>query len=215
MNISSLQSVVNMEALDKLLAQSLSTIIKKQLGASTCQKVESRLKERYGLDLVDSIKEFYTLDATLREFFGAGADALEEDFLNHLISLQSGTKGRQWLTIENQDLARLILESYGHREKRLILDAAFKKPNAILEILDACNIPRSSGYRIINELVEDGLLTEEGYSETSDGKKVSKYTSLFEKVKIEIEREGMVIQIMLKENILNESNIIKILRRGK
>ena len=215
MNINSLQPVVNMGALDKLLAQSLATIIKKQLGASTCQKVESRLKERYGFDLVDSIKEFYTLDATLREFFGAGADALEGDFLNNLISLQSGTKGRQWLTIENQDLARLILESYGHREKRLILDTAFKKPNVILEILDACNIPRSSGYRIINELVEDGLLTEEGYSETSDGKKVSKYTSLFEKVKIEIEREGMVVQIMLRENILNESNIIRILRRGK
>jgi hypothetical protein len=45
----------------------------------------------------------------------------------------------------------------------------------------------TSGYRMINQLVEDGLLTEEGYAETSDGKKVSKYTALFEKVKIEIE----------------------------
>ena len=215
MNISPLQSVVSVAALDKLLAQSLVAIIKKQLGTSTYQKVEARLKERYGLDLIDSIKDFYTLDATLREFFGAGADRLEEDFLNHLVSLQSGTKGRQWLTIENQDLARLILESYGNSEKRLILDAAFKKPNVILEILDACNIPRSSGYRIINELVEDGLLTEEGYAETSDGKKVSKYTSLFEKVKIEIGKENIVVEVMLKENILNESNVIKILRRGK
>lgn len=215
MNISPLQSVVSMAALDKLLAQSLASIIKKQLGTSTYQKVEARLKERYGLDLIDSIKDFYTLDATLREFFGAGADSLEEDFLNHLVSLQSGTKGRHWLTIENQDLARLIFESYGYREKRLILDAAFKKPNVILEILDACNIPRSSGYRIINELVEDGLLTEEGYAETADGKKVSKYTSLFEKVKIEIGKESIVVEVMLKENILNESNVIKILRRGK
>ncbi len=215
MNISPLQSVVSVAALDKLLAQSLVAIIKKQLGTSTYQKVEARLKERYGLDLIDSIKDFYTLDATLREFFGAGADRLEEDFLNHLVSLQSGTKGRQWLTIENQDLARLILESYGNSEKRLILDAAFNKPNVILEILDACNIPRSSGYRIINELVEDGLLTEEGYAETSDGKKVSKYTSLFEKVKIEIGKENIVVEVMLKENILNESNVIKILRRGK
>jgi DNA-binding IclR family transcriptional regulator len=36
-------------------------------------------------------------------------------------------------------------------------------------------IPKSSGYRLINQLVEDGLLTEEGNAETSDGKKVSKY----------------------------------------
>jgi hypothetical protein len=40
---------------------------------------------------------------------------------------------------------------------------------------------------MINQLVEDGLLTEESYAETSDGKKVSKYTALFEKVKIEID----------------------------
>jgi hypothetical protein len=40
---------------------------------------------------------------------------------------------------------------------------------------------------MINQLVEDGLLTEEGYAETSDGKKVSKCTALFEKIKIEID----------------------------
>jgi hypothetical protein len=40
---------------------------------------------------------------------------------------------------------------------------------------------------MINELVEDGLVMEEGYAETSDDKKVSKYTALFEKVKIEID----------------------------
>jgi hypothetical protein len=32
----------------------------------------------------------------------------------------------------------------------------------------------TSGYRMINQLVEDALLTEEGYAETSDGKKERK-----------------------------------------
>jgi hypothetical protein len=62
--------------------------------------------------------------------------------------------------------------------------------------------------------VEDGLLTEEGYAETSEGKKVSKYTALFEKIKIEIDTKGLNVQVLLKENILNESRIIRILLRG-
>ena len=199
-------------ALDRLLTQALASLIREKLGEKTCEKIEARLQQRYNLSLVDSIKEFYTLDATLREFFGAGADGIEEDFKDRLISFSTTAKGRQWITIENKDLAELILESYGDREKRLILENAFREPGVILEILEKCNIPKSSGYRIINQLVEDGLLAEEGYSETADGKKVSKYTSLFEKTRIEIDAtKGMIIQVLLKENILNESQIVRIL----
>jgi hypothetical protein len=201
-------------ALDTLLAHAMASLIREKLGQITCQRIEERLQERYNLSLVDSIKDFYTLDGTLREIFGAGADGIEEDFKNRLISFSTPIKGRQWITIENKDLAQLILESYGDREKRFILENAFKEPGVILHILEKCNIPKSSGYRIINQLVEDGLLAEEGHSETADGKKVSKYTSLFEKIRIEIDAtKGIIIQVLLKENILNESQILRILLR--
>ena len=202
-------------ALDRLLAQALASILKEKLGEKTCAKIESRLMERYSLSLVDSIKDFSTLDATLREFFGAGADGIEDDFKDHLISFNYTSKGRQWITIENKDLAQLILESYGDRDKRLILETAYREPGVILDLLEKCSIPKSSGYRIINQLVEDGLLTEEGYAEATDGKRVSKYTSLFEKTQIEIDAtKGMTVRVLLKENILNESQIVKILLRG-
>ncbi|MGI0082821.1 MAG: transcriptional regulator [Nitrosopumilaceae archaeon] len=198
-----------MNALDKLLAEALASVIKVKLGAKTYQKVEDRLRERYGLTVVEAIKDFHTLDATLREFFGAGADNLERDFLDHLVSLDT-KKGQPWVTIENPDLARLILESYGNREKKMILDAALKKPNVILEILEDCKIPKSSGYRIINELVEDGLLAEEGYT-TAEGRKVSLYTALFKNANIDIQNGNLVVKVMLKENILHESYLVKIL----
>jgi DNA-binding MarR family transcriptional regulator len=202
-------------ALDRLLAQALASIIKEKLGQKTCENIETRLQQRYNLSLVDSIKDFYTLDATLREFFGAGADGIESDFTNRLITFSTSSKGKQWMSIENKELAQLILESYGDREKRLILEAAYREPGVILDILDRCGIPKSSGYRIINQLVEDGLLTEEGHSEASDGKKVSKYTSLFEKTKIEIDiAKGLIVQVLLRDNILNESQIVRILLRG-
>lgn len=214
-------------ALDRLLAQALESMIREKLGQKTCEKIETRLRQRYNLDLAASIKDFYTLDATLREFFSSGADAIEEDFANRLISINTPAKGRHWISIENRELAELILSTYGDKEKRIILEVAFTLPSTILNILEAARIPKSSGYRIINQLVENGLLTEQGYAESSDGKKVNKYTSLFEKVNITIDTNGLIfdagiplpslpiVEVLLKENILNESQIIRVLLREK
>jgi hypothetical protein len=200
-------------ALDKLLSQALESIIKQKLGDKVLKKIEQRLQERYNVTITDAIRDFHIFDATLREFFGTGADTMEEEFKERLISFNASSKGRQWITIENQELADLILESYGDKEKRLILNTALKSPNVILDILEQCNIPKSSGYRLVSELVNDGLLTEEGTAKTSDGKTVSKYTALLEKIKIEIEAEGIQIHVLLKEHILEESSIYKILIR--
>lgn len=200
-------------ALDKLLSQALESIIKKKLGEPVLKKIGQRLQDRYGMSTTDAIRDFQIFDATLREFFGTGADTMEEEFKEHLVSLNASSKGRQWVTIENQDLINLILDSYGSKEKRLILNTALKSPNVILEILEQCDIPKSSGYRLISELVNDGLLTEEGFAKTSDGKTVSKYTALLEKIKIEIDGDGTQVQVLLKEHILEESSIFKILIR--
>jgi hypothetical protein len=206
--------IVMTSALDRLLAQALESVIREKLGQKSCERIEDRLHQRYNMSMAESIMNFYTLDATLREFFAAGADVIEEDFAKKLFSISSGAKGKQWITIENKDLAQLIFEAYGDREKSLILETAFKKPAVILEILDATGIPSSSGYRIINRLVQDGLLTEVEFAETSDGKKVSKYTALIERVRFEIDKKGLVVQVLLRENILNESQIVRILLRN-
>lgn len=214
-------------ALDRLLGQTLESMIREKLGQKTCEKIEVRLRQRYNLDLAASINDFYTLDATLREFFSSGADAIEEDFANNLISINTSAKGRRWILIENSELAELILSTYGDKDKRIILEVAFTNPSVILDILEATRIPKSTGYRLINQLVENGLLTEQGYAESSDGKKVNKYTALFERIKIEIDTSGLiftsgiplpsfpVVEVLLKENILNESQIIRVLLREK
>jgi predicted transcriptional regulator len=201
-----------MNALDKLLAQALTAVIKKKLGEKTYEKIEIRLRERYKITPADAVRDFQKLDATLREFFGPGADAMEKDFLEHIISLDTSKTDRPWVIIENQELAQLILESYGDREKKQILDVAFRKPDVILDILERCNIPKSTGYRIINELVDDGLLTESGYATTDDGKRVNLYTSLFENVKIEIMQGKISVRVQLKEEVLHESFLVRILR---
>ena len=210
MNIKQAQQLTFMSTLDRMLAKTMAEIIKEKTDEKTRQNLEIRLQARYGTNIIEAIEDFHKFDATLREFFGPKADALEKDFLAQLISLDTSKKGITWIIIKNQDLSKLILESYGDRDKRLILDMALKTPGPILDILESCKIPKSSGYRIINELTEDGLLIEEGYT-TSEGKNVVTYTALFENVTIDIEKSGIVVKVLVKENIFRESFLVKIL----
>ena len=201
-----------MSALDKLFAQTVASVIRKNLGEKTYLTIEKRLKERWDITVVDAIRDFNKFDAILREIFGAGADAIEYDILHKIFSLQSSRKGSSLISIENHELSNAVLETYGNSEKRMILNSAFKKPAPILDILENCDIPKSTGYRVIGEMLNDGFLTESGLSTTSDGKKVSRYTSLFSEVKIDIRLEELVVEVVLKDELLTESKLVKVLQ---
>ena len=205
---------ISMSALDNLLAESLSSMIKQKLGNKTFQKIEKRLNERYGITVYEAIRDFQKLDATLREFFGPGADEMERDFLGNFLSIDKSRKEKPLIVIENQKLATLILESFGDPDKKTILDSSLREPNVIMDILDICRIPKSSGYRVVGELIKDGLLTEKGFATTRDGKKVSRYVTLFENVKIEIQGQKVIAKVQINEDFLRESYLMKIMQEA-
>src|SRR5574338_189140 len=109
-----------MAGLDRLLAKSLDTIIRKNLGEKTIKKIEDRLFERYGISLTQSIEQFQKLDAVLREFFGAGADGLEQRFIENICDVKT-TNNNNSITINNSTLTKIILESFGDDDKKKIL----------------------------------------------------------------------------------------------
>jgi hypothetical protein len=201
-----------MNALDKLFAQTVTSVIRKSLGEKSYLAIEKRLEERWSITVSDAIQDFNKFDAILREIFGAGADAIEYDILHKIFSLRSSKKGTSLISIENPDLSKTILATYGNPEKRLILNFAFNTPAPILDILENCGIPKSTGYRVISEILDDGFLTESGFSTTSDGKKVNKYTSLFSEVKIDIKLDNLTIHVVLKDELITESNLVKVLQ---
>ena len=145
MYVSTEEQHTKMGALDKLFAQTVAAVIRKNLGEKTYLTIEKRLMERWSMTIVDAIQDFNKFDAILREIFGAGADAIEYDILHKIFSLQSSKKGSSLISIETPDLAKAILETYGNPEKKLILSSAFNKPAPILDILENCGIPKSTG----------------------------------------------------------------------
>lgn len=200
-----------MGGLDHLLAKSLDQIIRKNLGNQTIKRIEKRLFEKYGISLTASMEDFQKIDIVLREFFGAGTDALEKKFLQSICKTKESERKDKWVTIEEKVIAQKILEAYGDDEKASIINTILNKPLIIFDILNKCKIPQTSGYRKINSLINDGLLINKGFAVAEDGKKIKKYGSLFENVRINIVKNQVVVDIQLSKQNFNESSILQVI----
>ena len=196
--------------LDTLLVPSLRKSIEENLGKDTLNKIEQRLMERHGLGLVQAIKNFHKFDSVLREFFGAGADGLEQKFLQKVVSVEKSKQtDSNWIQMKDPELARIFLESFADQDKKSILGSVMTTPLIIAKILDSCKIPQTSGYRKINYLINNGLLVSNGFELAHDGKKVKKYETIFENVKVDIIKNDVEVKVQLKNTLLSESSILQ------
>ena len=138
---------------------------------------------------------------------------MEKKFLDSVISIEkTKNENYEWITIEDEYLSKTILESFGDGDNKAIMNSVLDKPRIVLDILDMCKIPQTSGYRKINSLIKNRLLIPTGSTTSRDGKSVAKYTSLFENVKINIEKNKVVIQARLGRELLNKSSIIQLVK---
>jgi len=196
--------------LDNLLVPSLRKSIEENLGKDTLNKIEQRLMERHGLGLVQAIKNFSKFDSVLREFFGAGADGLEQKFLQKIVNIEKSTSSQSnWIQIKDPELSRVFLESFADQDKKSIIGSVMDTSLIIANILETCKIPQTSGYRKINFLINNGLLVANGFELAQDGKKVKKYETIFDNVQVDIIKNNVEVKVQLKKSLLGESSILQ------
>jgi len=107
-------------------------------------------------------------------------------------------------------LAKVFLESFADEDKKAIIGTVLDTSLIIADILSACNVPQTSGYRKINQLIDAGLLISNGYEIATDGKKTKKYESIFDNVKMDIEKNIVVVKVQLKKTSLQESVVLQV-----
>jgi len=155
------------------------------------------------------LEQFQKLDSVLREYFGAAADGLEQKFLKSVCTVNF-TNDETWLVIDNSVLTGVILGSFGDDDKKRILGALNGNPLIVSQIIDLCSIAQTSGYRKVNALIDDGLLVPSGYITTNDGKKVSKYRSVFDNIKIDIVKNKITVSLRLAKEDIGSSTILTV-----
>jgi len=197
--------------LDTLLASSVQCLIEKNLGEETIKKVKDRLFERYGINLTQAIEDFHKFDSVLQEFFGQGAEGLEAKLLETIIKTEKTKENikSDWITIQDQNFAKIFLEALGDPDKKAILNSVLDKPLIVAEILEICKVPQTSGYRKINMLIKDGLLIQNGQYLTDDRKRVTKYQSVFRNINIELGRNSVRVKTQMNKEIITESSILR------
>ena len=199
--------------LDNLLVPSLRKTIEENLGEKTLNKIEQRLIERHGVSLIQAIKEFSKFDSVLREFFGAGADGLENKFLENIVTVEKATQtNSEWFSIRDEQLSKIYLESLGDPDKKSIMNSVIDQALIVSDILNTCKIPQTSGYRKINSLIKDGLLISNGFGITKDGKKITKYETLHSNIRIAVEKNNVTIKVQIKKQSVEHSSIFQTIK---
>lgn len=202
----------NMSGLDTLISRSLEGAIKNNLGQQTFEKIEQRVFEKHGISLSQAVQDFKKMDSVLKEFFGSGALGIEKQILDDILVMNEiKSKEKNWITIEDPILTKLILESLGDEDKKNILNSVIDESRIIYDILEISGIPQTSGYRKINTLIQNGMLIPNGSALTNDGKKITKYKSIFKNINIEIEKNKIAVHVLPTNESFAQSTVMQLI----
>lgn len=141
-------------------------------------------------------KDTYMMDRTNqqdRSLHFANLSNLRNHLLKPDRTVEDNGKGSPWINIGEKSLMQFILETFVDPEKKKILNLTAEKTLTVPEILQICEVPTTSGYRKINSLIESGLLIKNHGGSLKKGRKIRKYRSIFEDVKISIDMNKISI----------------------
>ena len=198
-----------MPGIDLLLAKSFSSKIKKNLDPKIEQELKLGLFKRYGLSIKQSMEDFSEFDEIFEEVAGIDSQKFEKDCFMEIVNLEYGEKEVVTLEIKDKLLVEQILNLLGNKETRKIIEETGKKPLLISEILQICKLSQTSGYRKINSLIRNGFLIKSGQKLTDKKRPIGKYSIIWKKINIEIQKEEYGVKMAISKKIIDNSTIIQ------
>ena len=192
-----------MPGIDRLISTSLSDTIKKKLDKEVLKNIERKLFLEYGMSIKLSIEHFNKFSEVLKIVGNIDVKKFENECLNEIIKIKKINENYS-VKIIDQKLIDLIIESCGDSEIRKILNCVFNNDLTIPQILNEAKIPKTSGYRKIENLIINGLIFESGIIR-SESKRISKYKCVFDEIKINLKENNITIEGIVKKKILDKS----------
>jgi hypothetical protein len=198
-----------MNELDGFLFKAILQAIKNQINTEKIGDIEQKLEQEHGLKFSDLFNRFDEMKNSLFEF-ESELKKIEDEILRDFLTVEtSDATLEKWLVIKNKYLTELILKTFADEDKKAILDLTRDNVETIPKILVLCNLPNTSGYRKMNQLIEDGFVTPIGLSETFEGKRAILYKSIIQKIQIIINRNVIITKILIPREIVNSSQIVR------
>ena len=100
------------------------------------------------------------------------------------------------------------MELFGEAETRKIISSLLENEHTIPQILKESRVPKTSGYRKIENLILHGLIIESG-KVLSESKKISKLQCVFQDIKLDIKKEKIVVSGSISQKMFEKSTSMK------
>ncbi len=196
-----------MGGIDKIIASSLSCEIKKNLDLEILKNTEKELFLEHGMSIKLSIEHFHKFTSVLRKNSTIDVKKFEKDYIGKILKVKK-RNDKFLVTIVDSDLRDLILELFGEVETRKIISTLLENEYTIPQILKESKVPKTSGYRKIENLILHGLIIESGKI-LSESKKISKLQCVFEEIKLEIKKDKIAIIVIVNKKMFEKSTSMK------
>lgn len=195
-----------MGGIDRFLAFELSSEIKRQLPENELEKLERRLFFDEGMSIKLSMEHFNKFHNKLKRTQGQNPTNFEKKCIQNLCKFKK-TDDSFTVKILNDKLIQKIIENFGDQETRQMLQPIMSEAQTTPEILKISNVPKTSAYRKIENLILNGILVEDSKIK-SKSKKISKYVCVFEQVSIKF-TSSILVEVRLSKDHVQKSTILK------
>ncbi|MHA7733326.1 transcriptional regulator [Nitrosopumilus sp. S6] len=196
-----------MAGLDRLISTSLRTKIKKKIDVDTLKKIERELFLEHGMSIKLSMEHFQILLKTIKKNSDLDIYDFEDQCLKEIIQVKK-IKQNYHLTILDSKLVHFILDIFGDNETRKLIMSILKSEHTIPEILRESSVPKTSGYRKIENLLINGFFIETG-KVLSESKKISKIQCIFQEILIDAKKENLIVSGIVPKKIFEKSTTMK------
>ncbi len=196
-----------MSGIDRLISTALSAEIKKKLGIDMLKKVERELFLEHGMSIKLSIEHFQKFTNVLKNNSNFDIIKFEKDSINKIIKIKKREHDYN-VTIVDTELSDLILELFSDSEARKIISSLLENEYTIPQVLKESKVPKTSGYRKIENLIINGLIIESG-KVLSESKKISKLQCVFQEIKLNIKKEKIIVNGIVTKKMFEKSTSMK------
>jgi hypothetical protein len=196
-----------MGGVDRLISAVLSKEIKKKLDLDMLKKIERELFLEHGMSIKLSIEHFQKFTNALKKNSHIDIKKFEKDCINKIIKVKK-RDDRYDITIVSAIVMDLILELFSESETRKIISILLENEYTIPQILKESKVPKTSGYRKIENLIFNGIIIESG-KVLSESKKISKLQCVFQEIKLDIKKEKITITGIVSKKMFEKSTSMK------
>ncbi|MCH9042488.1 MAG: transcriptional regulator [Thaumarchaeota archaeon] len=196
-----------MGGIDRLISDALSKEIKKKLNLDMLKKIERELFLDHGMSIKLSIEHFQKFTNVLKKNSQIDIIKFEKDCINKILKIKK-RDDKYNVTIINSAMTDLILDLFSESETRKIISSLLENEYTIPQILKESKVPKTSGYRKIENLILNGFIIESG-KVLSKSKKISNLQCVFQEIKLDIKKEKIIVIGTVSKKMFEKSTSMK------